>query len=379
MTVKLLVLGGGSLAREVLLALPGAAVIKGLELDVVVASRDRARAEWLCLLGAARAKAINAAVRYYSVGLSWESDEILAETIGQIHPNMILHTASLQSAWSMNGDDAWSRLCRLGGYGITTALQAALLPRLGRALRACGFDGPLINACYPDVVNAGAAAMGLRITCGLGNIALLAALFGRYLGWPPHALRLLAGHWDVNEMSKPCGERCRLPAVWLDETRVSDAYVQHCPPLFGDSSMNALSAGATAAMLCAFLTDDDLPTFHVPGPCNLIGGYPVRLSGGALAIDLPAGVALEEAIVWNRARALLDGATVEAGERLVFEPLAAERLATVAPELSDGFKFQDVEWVAAAFLDLRSRLRCQPAAVIGPASEPDRIALERQS
>ncbi|MFM9616239.1 hypothetical protein ACKI18_47855, partial [Streptomyces niveiscabiei] len=38
---------------------------------------------------------------------------------------------------------------------------------------------------------------------------------------------------------------------------------------------------------------------HVPGPNGLPGGYPVRLVGRALELELPVGLTQAEAIAWN--------------------------------------------------------------------------------
>jgi len=365
MSASILILGSGALAREVVLAVPGAAVRLGLsELAVVVGSRDASRAEWLSLLGRARSGAVLAPARFKSLAIDWSDEDRLADAIDESSPTVILHTASLQSAWSLTQPNAWSRLVSLGGYGVTAALQAALLPCLKRALVSASYHGPLVNACYPDVINAAGPALGLKITCGLGNIALLAEVFQAHLSPANGPMRLLAGHWDVATLTRPSTERRALPPVWLGDERLADEMIRAAPALSGDVTMNALSAGATALLLCALASGRDLSTFHVPGPNGLLGGYPVRLEGGEIVLDLPKGLTLEAASAWNEERAVMDGASVVNGRTLVFSPPAAERLARVAPSLREGFDFADVEAAARAFADLRDHLRQQPPTLI---------------
>jgi hypothetical protein len=127
------------------------------------------------------------------------------------------------------------------------------------------------------------------------------------------------------------------------------------PPLARDVSLNALNASSSARLLCAMVLGRDQTGIHVPGPGGLLGGYPVRLRGGAPELDLPNGVSYREAVDWNRARSVRDGAVVD-GDRVVFSPDAAERVRAVAPDLSDGFTIGDWEDAAAAFVQLREKL-----------------------
>lgn len=362
---SLLILGSGSLAREIVLAL--VAVWPGLRagtLSVTIGSRDSTRSEWLALLGRARAQAAGAAISFHSRTLHWSNAGDLAEVIASATPTALLHCTSLQSAWSLRTPNAWSQLVNLGGYGITTALQAAFLPALSRALAAVGYTGHVVNACYPDVLNAGAPRLGLKIACGLGNVALIAELLGAHFSARGEQLRMLAGHWDVNEFCRPAEERADAPLVWLNEQPLDPSALEHVMPLAGDVSMNALSAGASALMLGAMAAHRDLPTFHAPGPRGLMGGYPLRLVQGEVLLDLPTALNAADAIAWNNLRAQRDGALISDEGRLVFAEQAAQLLANVAPELSDGFDFADVESVTEAFVGLREHLITKPPSYI---------------
>jgi hypothetical protein len=353
---RLLLLGCGSLAREISLAIPLIASRYDDELTLMVAARDAGRARWLAQLVRARSFAAGVALTVRNYKLDWESVDQMAAMITAAAPTVILNTASLQSSWSLTADNAWSRLVRQAGYGVTVALQSALLPQLGRALRSSGSPAVVINACYPDVVNAGARRMGVLIRSGIGNIALVAEMLRQHIAPAgARAIRVLAGHWDVGELSRSPGERSDYPLVWLNGRRLDCERISGAPPLAADATLNAFGAGVSAALLCSLATGRSW-SGHVPGPLGELGGYPIRLEAGQLYYDLPQSETFEAARAWNTDRCERDGAVVEEGTRLRFSAKAAESIRRVAPELAAGFDFKDVESAGRAFLELRDVL-----------------------
>jgi hypothetical protein len=353
---RLLVLGCGSLAREISLAIPLIASRYDDGLTLMVAARDAGRARWLAQLVRARSFAAGVCLTVRNYKLDWNSVDQMAAMITAAAPTVILNTASLQSFWSLTAGNGWSRLVRQGGYGVTVALQAALLPQLGRALRSSGSPAVVVNACYPDVVNAGAQRMGLRICCGIGNIAIVAELLRQHLAASgARAVRVLAGHWDVGELSQPPGQRSDYPLVWQNGRRLDSERIASAPPLAADATLNSFGAGVSAALLCSLATGRSW-SGHVPGPLGELGGYPIRLEARQLYFDLPQSVTFEAARAWNTDRCERDGAVVEEGTRVRFSPKAAESIRSIAPELAAGFDFKDVESAARAFLELRDDL-----------------------
>ena len=351
-----MMLGCGALVREVALAIPLIASRHDDEFTVIIAARNADRTLWLARMVRARSFAGGVPLTVLSYELDWSSVDQVAATIAAAAPNVIFNTASLQSPWALQTDDDWSRLVRGGGYGVTVALQAALLPTLGRALHSAGGDVAVVNACYPDVVNAGGRRMGLNIRCGIGNIALVAELLRQYLAASAdRELRLLAGHWDVSELSRPPEQRSDYPMVWQNGRTVEPERLSGAPSLSADATLNAFGAGTSAALLYALATNRDW-TGHVPGPWGELGGYPVRLEAGALSYDLPGNLTLDEARRWNTERCERDGAVVEQGTHVRFSSRAAELIRVVAPELAGGFDFKDVESAARAFMELRDAM-----------------------
>lgn len=353
---RLLVLGCGSLAREIALAIPLIVARQTEDFTLMVAARDATRARWLAQSVRARSFAAGVPVTTVYYELDWASSDQMAAMIAAAAPTVILNTASLQSFWSLTTGGAWSRLIRQGGYGVTVALQAALLPRLGRALQSSGTPAAVVNACYPDVVNAGALRMGVNILCGIGNIALVAELLRQHLAADgDREIRLLAGHWDVSEFCRAVEQRTDLPRVWRNERVVEPECIGRAPSLSTDATLNAFGAGASASLLCSLAMGRKWHG-HVPGPLGELGGYPVRLEEGQIHYDLPQSLTLDEARSWNTLRCERDGAVVDDGTYLRFSGRAAESLRAVAPGLAGGFDFKDVEGAARAFLELRDVL-----------------------
>ena len=356
MSGRLLVLGCGSLAREIALAIPLIVARRAEDFTLMVAARDGAKARWIAQSVQARSFAAGVPLTTVHYELDWNSTDHMAALIAAAAPTVILNTASLQSLWSLTTDDAWSRLIREGGYGVTVALQAALLPRLGRALSSSASKAAVVNACYPDVVNAGAVRMGLGICCGIGNIALVAELLRQHLAASgDREIRLLAGHWDVSEFCRPPEQRADFPRVWRNERVVEPECIAGAPSLSADATLNAFGAGVSASLLCSLALGRNW-CGHVPGPLGELGGYPVRLEAGQIHYDLPQTITLDEARSWNSRRCERDGAVVEEGRRVRFCGKTADSIRAVAPDLAAGFDFDDVEGAASAFLELRDVL-----------------------
>jgi hypothetical protein len=88
----------------------------------------------------------------------------------------------------------------------------------------------------------------------------------------------------------------------------------------------------------------------------LPGGYPVRLAGGRLELDLPRGLGREEAIAWNASFEAQNGLVVSADGKVTFTGILGGRIAGYAPELREGFDVHDLEAVCETLLGLRATL-----------------------
>src|SRR6185369_2953349 len=106
-----------------------------------------------------------------------------AEAIATVRPMVVVQAASFQTGNVISSqDNAWTKLVAEGGLSATAVLQAPLSIEVARAVKAVRPRAYFINCCFPDVVNPLIAALGLPITSGVGNIAILSNAFAGVVG-----------------------------------------------------------------------------------------------------------------------------------------------------------------------------------------------------
>src|SRR5215510_11854080 len=145
--VEIAITGSGSFATEVLHAL--ARETEDI-IDIALLGRDADR-----LASLARSATEQAArrLRVVTIVVDWSDLGFLTRTIGELRPKVLVHTASLQSPWTIDGSDQWSKMIKTVGFGVTVPLQAVLALRVARAIADASPTTSLVNACYPDAVN----------------------------------------------------------------------------------------------------------------------------------------------------------------------------------------------------------------------------------
>lgn len=357
--VDVLITGAGSLAAAIVDAL---AVHPGPVRALAIGARPSQRATWLARSAAARAAACGHALRVEHAALDWDDAGEPARTFGALRPRVVVHTASLHSPWPRRGA-AWEALVQRAGYGLTLPLQLALALRVGRAVAAAVPDARYVNACYPDAVNPMLAAAGVPIACGVGNVAILAALLAAEAEGPG------AGRWQViahhAHVSAAIGGAATVPAprAFLDGTERDVAPWLARAALPADDRLNRVT-GATAVPLLHALVRG-VHRGHAPGPGGRPGGYPVSVRDGEVALDLPPAIDETEAIAHNRAAAASDGVVVDADGRAsvtdAVRAVLAEQLdAGAAAELGARWTAADVDAMAARLLSLRDGAPASP-------------------
>lgn len=327
-------------------------------MTVVIAGRNVERLKWLGTAANARAAIFGSPVQFVTDTFDLRSVDSVAEGLKRWSPSVVVQSASLQSPWSVDRpDSAWSRLVNAAGFGITLAFQSMLPVRTASALQAIGSSACFVNTCYPDGVNQVLHARKLPITCGVGNIAIFSSVIaGTFAPEERAAIRVLAHHQHLVQWRKPGAERGGVPPrVWNSETEmtgVQDRF-RHIQLPFRD--LNVISGGSAAPVLVALAGHGDYRG-HVPGPRGLPGGYPVRVSSAAVALDLPLALDVDAAIAWNRQFEDADGVSVTAEGRVVYSPRARAALGDVSAELAGGFEVGDLEAAHAELQALRTRL-----------------------
>jgi hypothetical protein len=143
--------------------------------------------------------------------------------------------------------------------------------------------------------------------------------------------------------------------VWIDGEEIDDVFRRFAQLKLTAAPAIEISGASGVALMTAFALG--LPWHgHVPGPSGRPGGYPVQLEGRRLVLDLPVGVGEAEAVAWNTRFETEMGLIVDPAGRASFTGLLRESLEAEGFPFADGFDVAEIERVAAAQAQLRSRL-----------------------
>ncbi|MDP6787333.1 MAG: hypothetical protein QGI13_09430 [Rhodospirillales bacterium] len=350
-----LVAGTGAFAGRVIFDLAAGAE---KPLTVAIGGRNPDRMDWLRTAANARAAIFGRQAAFSIAPINWETPESIAETIAATQPRVIVQAATLQPpSVAHAGDSEWSRMVMSGGLSITSVFQALLSARTAQAMRVAGVDAAFINCCYADVANGIIAAKGLPMTCGVGNVAILATMFEGDLGIrQPGHVKVLAHHHNLGTWRGPAAERGGIPPrTWINGKEIDDVYARFAHLRLTRESAIDIS-GCTAVPVIVALIGHQDRLCHVPGPDGLPGGYPVNIEGGVLSLDLPESVTRDEAIAWNRQFEDENGLVVEDDGQVVCNGRLRAQLAAHSPELAKGFHVDDLETAYVDLLELRRKL-----------------------
>lgn len=355
MSLTLAIVGSGSLARATCLALSTTAP-DGT--TVVLLARDGAAAARICHVSGVRAALSGRPVRFTAVPADPTDPAAVGDALAAAEPDGVLVCASTQSPWEhADRPSAWTALLRRAGFGLTLPFQARVALAVGAAIRRSSPETFLVNACFPDAVNPLLTACQVPVVAGVGNVGILAAALQSALGLPDQGrLHVIGHHLHLHAPDDPRDEAM----VWRDGARldgVTALLAAHRSAGDGPGT-NDITGLLAARLMVALLTGATEDT-HLPGVAGLPGGYPVRITAGGVALRLPPGVELDQAVDANRRWAMRDGALVEGGQ-VRFGPAVTDALTPLLPAYAEGFAATEVADVTAAFEGLRERLRSQP-------------------
>ncbi len=255
---------------------------------------------------------------HYQADLS--ETEATASLLSKIRPDVVLHSATLQSPRQlMNADlDPGVRdVLRAATFGMW--LPWHLLPAtwLFEAIEASEIETKVVNVSFPDVVNpALQARFGRGPVAGAGNVEVLVAQIVRYLidvtGADLDAIEVsLVGSHALLGYGPSAGvpHHLRVVVDGGDVTEELDLAVMldHPEPMeWSKVDVFSLFAASAVKNVLALLGTDETRT-HVSGANSLPGGYPVRVCDGRIELDLPPGISADEAVAINNAAARWDG------------------------------------------------------------------------
>jgi hypothetical protein len=243
------------------------------------------------------------------------------------------------------------------GLGVQLPAQLPVLTAVMQAVRTVNFAGPVANLSLPDVTHSVLRGRGLAPTIGLGNVsmqllrvrsALIAGMAGTP-GTPPGEvplIRLIGHHKQVYGVmtAEPPADPALRVRVYLGEegTRADDLAYQGFP-LPPSVDYNVVTAASALPVLLALLPGADPLRFSAPAPEGLPGGYPVRIVGGAVTLDLPPGAELDEIVAFHRRLGRGDGIEAIAEDGTVtFTDEAKAAVAEINPALTEPLAPEEV-------------------------------------
>lgn len=355
----ILISGTGSFAARIAFDI---AAVATDPVEIVIAGRNRSRLSWLRTAANARAAMFGSKARFSAHAVDLlapdASDELLAAT----NPRILVQAASIQTSQIIaQTGNAWTRLVAEGGLSATAVFQALLSSRVATAIARRAQPVSLINCSFPDVVNGLITAQGHQVACGMGNVAILSNVFAGSASVARGAeIKVLAHYQNLAAWRQPPELRSgRAPRVWIDGTEVEDVFARFADIQLTPEPVIEISGASGVPMLLAMAAGRDW-SGHVPGPNGLPGGYPVRLSGGKLGLDLPPGLAADEAVRWNTSFEATSGMIVGDDGRVDFTGLLRDRLVAHRPALARGFAVAELEAVCSDLLALRDQLIATP-------------------
>lgn len=360
MSCDVLITGTGMFAGRI--ALDIAATAKE-PINVVLSGRNRMRLDWLRTAGNARAAMFGTRARFTTQAMDLLEPGASEVLVREHKPRLVVQAASIQTSTVISdGGSAWTDLVAEGGLSATAVFQALISARMAAAISDITPDTKLINCSFPDVVNGMLVALGHKVLCGTGNVAILSNVFaGARENLPEGKLRVLAHYQCLAPWRLPPEQRAGAPAprVFVGDEEITDPFeaFRHCQ-LTPEPAIEI--SGASGVTLMLALIAGQVWEGHVPGPNGLPGGYPVRLENSELILDLPKGVAEPEAVAWNQAFEERKGLTVD-GSAVRYHGRLRDLLAGAGSVHADGFELADLEGVCKDLITLRDHLMSLPS------------------
>jgi hypothetical protein len=297
--------------------------------QIVIASRSKEKVEARANLARLIAGNLGCFPRITVQQVDLQNLDQTAALIQAVRPNIIFQAATLWPWWRIR-ELPTQNFTKLdsAGVGPWLPLFLALTFCVMKALKASGHKAHVVNACFPDAVNACLNNIGLTPTIGIGNIAnsipLLKLCISDGLRINPDDVQIaLHGHhWAgfrvpavPNALDLPILLQVRLP----DGTVLRDEEVR--PHLQGMGLRYPRVRGlagqgvtvTSAVNVLRALASHSPVRVHAPGPNGLEGGYPCIVSKEGVNIE-PTVYTLEQAQAVNCVGQRLDGiSAIESG------------------------------------------------------------------
>jgi hypothetical protein len=288
----------------------------------------------------------------------------LARLMRRHRPDLVVQAASLMSPWALTGrsDPAALAFAR-AGLAVRLPLQLPILLATMQATVEADYTGPVANLSFPDLTHPLLHRIGLAPTIGLGNVAM-------YLLRVRAALRRAQGPEGELPLVRVAGQHGTVysvmgaaaptdptmgPWVWVgdDTPERGDDLAYQGDAIAPSIAFNTITAASSLPLLLALLPGAAPLRWSAPGPLGMFGGYPVRIADGAVELDLPDGVQLDDCLKMCGNAGRGDGIErVEADGTVHFTETAQMAVRGVDPGLTEPFVLADAGRRAQRILDL---------------------------
>jgi len=291
---------------------------------ILVASRSEDKSLARCnlvRLGAA-SQGFEPVIKFVPVDLNRQ--ESVTQTVLREAPDIILTTATMQTWWLPDKlPQPQAERIRQAGFGIWLPVHLTLTRKLMEALRDVSYQGIVLTAPYPDVVNRVLGCLGLAPTCGIGNIGEIVPkiqlLVAHLLRKPLASVKVtLVYHHslhrfvlnrrapDLSQDFPPFYLRVEHEGKDVTESVGADRLLFSAFAIPPGQVSHFLTAGSTMGLIEALCRDEETFT-HAPGPEGLPGGYPVLVNRAGIRLAPIDGLRPEQAVGINETAQRYDG------------------------------------------------------------------------
>lgn len=308
-------------------------------ISLVVLGRKLEHAEQTLGQAQAIARCFDRQITGEAYAVDWHDPQSIQPAFERWDPDLVVQMASEQPPSELGGNDAWSQLVKEAGFGITLPLHLPPLRSVCLAMESLGKHTPVLNACFPDLVNPVAARLGWAVVGGFGNLATVAAIAqakwpavenGRFFGCHHHLSRFLKGTLQLEHMP-----RCFTAHGETTPLELLKA-LRRAPQPADISSLTAATATPLIRALCGL---DAYWKGIVSGPQGLVGGFPAVIRAKALELDVQ-GLDCSAMEQWNIAQESSDGVSIN--QTLEYTPVAVEMLRRHIPEFQASWSIDAV-------------------------------------
>jgi len=353
MVIGLGKLGGTSL--EILARVPNICKIVTADLDEDYGLRKTNTA----VMGASYAN-LYPDIEFKKVDLN--NIEETAETILNINPKIIYASSTLQSWWVINvlPKEVHRKLYKdFCGLGPWLPLHFVLIYKLMQAIKKAGVNPLVINASFPDIVNAVLGKAGFTPNVGIGNIDLITAPWRKVVSTllcvPMRTVKVyLFGHhyssYNLGRTGTGLDAPYYIKIMVEDKDITKDFNIKqlateipkHAKRVSGEQ-INWIVASSAVKIILGILNDTN-ELSHAPGPEGLVGGYPVHLNKNGAEVFIPEGMTREKAIHINEEAQKWDGIEkIEEDGTVVFTDIAYNTFKELLGYKCKKIKIEEIE------------------------------------